>query len=120
MAKQPPAPKTRRVPQRTCIACRQVEGKRGMIRLVRTAEGVVIDPTGKQAGRGAYLHPVRSCWESVLKGNRIDQALRTRLTPEERRRLVEFMQTLPEADPRPEEADGGQHQVDAAMADQSK
>lgn len=83
------------VPQRTCIACRQIEGKRELIRLARTDEGVVIDPTGKLAGRGAYLHPTQQCWKTVLQGNRLGSALRTQISSEDRAALVEFMTTLP-------------------------
>ena len=89
------AVRPKHVPQRTCIACRQVGGKRGLVRLVRTEQGVAVDPSGKQAGRGAYLHRERRCWEVALKGYRIEQALRTKLSPESRRALVEFMETLP-------------------------
>ena len=39
-----------------------------MIRIVRSAKGSRVDPTGKAAGRGAYLHAQRSCWERGLKG----------------------------------------------------
>jgi len=57
------------VPQRTCIACGQVTGKRQLIRLVRTAESrVEVDPSGKSAGRGMYLCPVPECWETGQKG----------------------------------------------------
>jgi len=65
-----------------------------MIRIVRTAEGVQIDPTGKLAGRGAYLHDRRECWERGLKGA-LGHALKTMLTPDDRARLEEFMNTLP-------------------------
>jgi predicted RNA-binding protein YlxR (DUF448 family) len=53
-----------------------------MVRIVRSPKGVVIDPTGKIAGRGAYLHILRSCWESGLKGA-LASALKIELTPEE-------------------------------------
>jgi hypothetical protein len=104
MAKQAKGPRPKHIPQRTCVACRQVEGKRALIRIVRTTEGVVVDPTGKLAGRGAYLHPVQRCWAIILRGNRIDQALRTKLSPSDRQGLVDFMQTLPETDD--EQVDG--------------
>jgi predicted RNA-binding protein YlxR (DUF448 family) len=65
-----------------------------MIRIVRTADGVQIDPTGKLAGRGAYLHDRRECWERGLKGA-LGHALKTTLTPEDRARLEEFMNNLP-------------------------
>ena len=87
--------KQKHVPQRTCIACRQVEGKRGLIRLVRTDEGVVVDSTGKMAGRGAYLHPTQHCWRIAIDGNRLGSALRTQISADCRATLVEFMTTLP-------------------------
>ena len=64
-----------------------------MIRVVRTAYGVQVDPTGKQAGRGAYLHDQKSCWEKALKGS-LANALRCEITPEDRERLLAFMNTL--------------------------
>jgi predicted RNA-binding protein YlxR (DUF448 family) len=65
-----------------------------MIRIVRTADGVQIDPTGKVAGRGAYLHDRRECWERGLKGA-LGHALKTTLTAGDRVRLEDFMNTLP-------------------------
>jgi uncharacterized protein len=53
----------------------------------------MIDPTGKMAGRGAYLHDQRSCWERGLKGS-LAQALKTSLTDEDRERLQLFMAAL--------------------------
>ena len=89
---------SKHVPQRTCIACRQVAGKRALIRLVRTEHGVVVDPTGKQAGRGAYLHPERACWEVVVKGNRLEASPAHEAQRDNRRELLAFAQTLPEAE----------------------
>jgi predicted RNA-binding protein YlxR (DUF448 family) len=90
-------PRRKHVPQRTCIACRKVAGKRALIRLVRTENGVEVDKTGKMAGRGAYLHPVQTCWQVVLEGNRLGGAMRTRLSAENRAELFEFSKTLPES-----------------------
>jgi predicted RNA-binding protein YlxR (DUF448 family) len=83
------------VPQRTCVACRQVRPKREMIRIVRTSlEGIQIDPGGKRAGRGAYLCRNRSCWEIALKEKRLERALRSGLSDEERAALWDYAQTL--------------------------
>jgi hypothetical protein len=71
--------------------------KRAMLRLVRQPEGVQVDPTGKMAGRGAYLHNVRDCWEKGLKGP-LAHALKANLTPDDLERLHQFMQTLPKDD----------------------
>ncbi len=90
-----PAKRVKHIPQRTCVGCRSVQAKRDLIRIVRTPEGVVVDPTGKLAGRGAYLHRQRSCWERGLHGS-LAHALKTELTPADRERLLAFAQTLPD------------------------
>ena len=94
MAKKP-TKRVKHVPQRTCVGCRQVMAKRSLIRIVRTPEGLCIDPTGKVAGRGAYLHDNRSCWEQALKGA-LAHALKTELTDRDREILRETLQALPE------------------------
>lgn len=71
--------------------------KRSLMRIVRTADGVQLDPTGKLAGRGAYLHDQRSCWEKGLKGS-LAHALKTELTETERNILEQTLQSLPETE----------------------
>lgn len=83
------------IPQRTCVGCRTVLAKRELIRVVRTPEGVRVDLTGKQAGRGAYLHNQRSCWELGIKSG-VERALKITLSPEDKEQLIQYMQTLPE------------------------
>jgi predicted RNA-binding protein YlxR (DUF448 family) len=87
--------KIRHIPQRTCIGCRQVLPKRALIRLIRTPEGIRIDTTGKLAGRGAYLHNNKSCWESGMK-NSLAHALRTELTVVDLEYLRAAIANLPE------------------------
>jgi len=89
-----PVGRVKHIPQRTCVGCREVLSKRQMLRIVRTTEGVQVDPTGKLAGRGAYLHDKRSCWARGLKGA-LAHALKAELTNDDRVRLEEFMNTLP-------------------------
>ena len=76
------------------MGCREVLPKRSLIRIVRSPQGVQIDRTGKMAGRGAYLHDRKSCWERGLKGP-LSHALKTTLTEEERDMLSAFAVTLP-------------------------
>jgi len=90
-----PVQRVKHVPQRTCVGCREVLPKRTMIRVVRTTEGVQIDPTSKLAGRGAYLHDRRECWERALKGA-LAHALKATLSVEERTTFEKFMSTLPQ------------------------
>ena len=79
------------IPQRTCVACRQVRPKRELIRLVHIANGgIEIDTSGKRAGRGAYLCKNLECWQAGLRGNRLDYTLRTTITKENQEQLMRW------------------------------
>ena len=97
MSKQRNIPRQKHVPQRTCIACRKIDTKRGLTRLVRLPDGhVAIDPTGKRAGRGAYLCAERGCWETALKRKAVERALKIEmLDAEDRQMLQAHVTTLP-------------------------
>ncbi len=82
------------IPQRTCVACREILPKRQMIRIVKSLDGVKIDLLGKVQGRGAYLHDIRACWMHGLKGA-LAKALRTEITEHEMADLVAYMEDLP-------------------------
>ncbi len=90
-------PKPRKhIPQRTCVGCGQVQGKREMVRVVRTSEGrVEVDLTGKRNGRGAYLHKARSCWDAAIMGGRLAHALKVVLLDPDRQALEAFAVSLP-------------------------
>ncbi len=78
------------VPQRTCVSCGRVSAKRELIRLVRTPGGAEVDPTGKRAGRGAYLCSDPECWTRAIKKGRLESALRTKLSPDTREALLAY------------------------------
>ena len=87
------------IPQRTCVGCGQIRSKREMVRVVRTLDGgVEIDETGKRSGRGAYLCRRQECWEVALKKDRLEHALKTSLTDEEKATFEEFARGLPETE----------------------
>lgn len=82
--------KKKHVPQRTCVACRQVKNKRDLIRVVKTPDDIiVIDETGKLQGRGAYLCRQHSCWQNGLKQGSIGRALKISIDAE----TVKFLET---------------------------
>jgi predicted RNA-binding protein YlxR (DUF448 family) len=65
-----------------------VQDKRDLIRLVRTPDGeLVIDETGKQNGRGAYLCRQSACWEAALKGSEVARALKMEIRDREKEML---------------------------------
>ena len=81
------------VPLRTCVQCQQVRPKRELVRVVRTPQGdVQVDEKGKAAGRGAYLCRNKACWENALARERLDYALKAKLSSEDRERLVHYGQ----------------------------
>ncbi len=66
------------VPQRSCIICGTKLPKRELIRIVHTPQGqFILDESGKQSGRGAYICHNPLCWEQAQKSNRLSRALRT-------------------------------------------
>ncbi len=68
--------KVRKIPQRMCVGCREMKNKKDLIRIVRTPEdAIVLDKTGKKAGRGAYLCPDTQCFRVAIKGKRLQKAL---------------------------------------------
>jgi predicted RNA-binding protein YlxR (DUF448 family) len=70
--------KTKRLAIRSCVVCRSATAKGDLLRIVRTADGVVkIDPTGKASGRGAYICRSADCIAGAIKRKRLDRALRT-------------------------------------------
>jgi predicted RNA-binding protein YlxR (DUF448 family) len=91
------------VPQRTCIACRQVKPKRQLVRVVRALDGTVgVDETGKASGRGAYLCRSRTCWEMGIGGqprqggnSPLARALKITLSETDRAALLAYAEQLP-------------------------
>jgi predicted RNA-binding protein YlxR (DUF448 family) len=76
---------------RTCVECQQVRPKRELVRVVRSPQGEIgVDERGKAAGRGAYLCRSRTCWETAVTRERLDHALKTELTAEDRERLLQY------------------------------
>lgn len=88
-----PSGRKKHVPMRTCAGCREVTGKRQMVRIVRTPNGIEIDTSGKKAGRGMYLHRDAECWKKGINGA-VARALRIELTEADKKLLNEVLETL--------------------------
>lgn len=70
--------KTKKIPLRKCIVCQGMFPKKELIRVVRTPqEEILIDVTGRAAGRGTYVCKQETCmkpdtfssgkWKKVLE-----------------------------------------------------
>ena len=59
---------------RRCIGCYESKPKEELIRIVKTVEGkILLDFTGKQNGRGAYVCSNRECLDKIVKGNKLSK-----------------------------------------------
>jgi predicted RNA-binding protein YlxR (DUF448 family) len=81
------------VPQRMCVACRESQDKKTLVRIVRTSEGVFVDESGKLSGRGAYLHAESVCWERGLKKS-LEKSLKIEFSDDDRERLLQYQDSF--------------------------
>jgi len=66
-----------------------------LIRIVRTPERtIIVDPTGKANGRGAYICPRNECLEAAIKSKRLSKALEVDITPEVMTKIKEELEDL--------------------------
>lgn len=70
-------------PQRKCIGCEEMIGKKGLLRIVKDKDGnIFLDLTGKKNGRGAYICKDIKCFEAARKKKAFERSLKCRI-PEE-------------------------------------
>ena len=82
--------KQKKLPIRTCIACRQAKDKRELIRIVKNKEGEIkLDPTGKSSGRGAYVCKCESCFQLLKKKRLLNQTFKMEVAEEVYKKLEE-------------------------------
>ncbi|HEX3044204.1 MAG TPA: YlxR family protein [Bacillota bacterium] len=77
------------------MGCRTVRPKKELVRVVRSPEGsVLVDPSGKKSGRGAYTCPNLNCLELAFKGSLLDNALETSITAQMKEQLKSDLSKL--------------------------
>lgn len=61
-------PKTKKIPLRMCISCRELKEKRDMLRVVKNGDGkIFLDFSSKASGRGAYICNSPECIKKLKK-----------------------------------------------------
>ncbi|HLK60369.1 MAG TPA: YlxR family protein [Chthonomonadaceae bacterium] len=69
--------KPKHIPIRTCVACRETDEKRDLLRVVRQPDGsVCYDPKGKMSGRGAYVCARSECIALAKKQKKFERSLK--------------------------------------------
>ncbi len=72
----------KKIPMRTCIACKEKQPKKDLIRIVyNETEGLTYDLTGKKNGRGAYICRNLQCLDK-LKKETLQSALKQSISNE--------------------------------------
>ncbi len=64
----------KKIPMRTCIACRVSKPKRELIRVVKFNDEIKLDKTGKLNGRGAYVCNDEACIAKLKKQKLLNRA----------------------------------------------
>lgn len=73
----------RKMPERTCVITKEKLLKKDLLRIVRTPEkNIVVDITGKQNGRGAYLKKDKEVIEKARKTKILEHILETSIPDE--------------------------------------
>ena len=73
----------KKVPMRQCVGCGEMKSKKEMMRVLKTAEGhIVLDITGKQNGRGAYLCKAEECLKKARKNRGIERSFKMSIPAE--------------------------------------
>lgn len=69
--------KPKHIPIRTCVACRETDQKRELLRVVRLPDGTVeFDAKGKLSGRGAYVCASTECIQKTQKQKKFERSLK--------------------------------------------
>lgn len=73
----------RKVPMRKCTGCGGMKNKKEMLRVLKTTEGqIVLDKTGKQNGRGAYLCQSEECLTKAFRSKGLERSLKCAIPAE--------------------------------------
>ena len=69
--------KNKKIPHRKCVGCGQMKDKKQLLRVVRTKEEeFLVDETGKQNGRGAYLCISSECYQNAIKKKGLERSFK--------------------------------------------
>lgn len=72
--------KTRKIPMRMCVGCREMKEKRSLLRIVKSPEGAIsFDRVGKAPGRGAYICRSKDCLDKAVRQRQLERALETKI-----------------------------------------
>ena len=73
----------KKIPMRQCVGCGLMKSKKEMIRVIKTAAGeILLDKTGRQNGRGAYICDDKDCLIKARKNKGLERSFRQQIPAE--------------------------------------
>lgn len=79
----------KKIPMRTCIACRVSKPKKELIRVVKFNDEIKLDKTGKLNGRGAYVCNDEVCIVKLKKQKLLNRAFSCQIDEEVYDKIME-------------------------------
>jgi predicted RNA-binding protein YlxR (DUF448 family) len=79
----------KKIPMRTCIACRTEKPKKELIRVVKYGEEISLDLTGKANGRGAYVCNDKECIAKLKKQKLLNRTFSCQVSDEVYDKIME-------------------------------
>ena len=81
----------KKVPMRMCIACKEMNPKKSLVRVVSSKEdGVFVDSSGKKSGKGAYVCKTTACIAKAKKISALKRAFEREIPEEVYRELEKY------------------------------
>ncbi len=77
-------PKSRHIPERSCVACGSKMPKGQLVRIVKAGQGpITVDTTGREPGRGAYLCHTPDCWDRAIGKGALERSFKQSLSAQD-------------------------------------
>lgn len=72
----------KKIPLRQCVGCGEMKGKKDMMRVLKTDDGICLDATGKKNGRGAYVCKNGDCLKLARKNKGLERSFKMSIPQE--------------------------------------
>lgn len=87
----------KKIPLRKCIGCGEMKPKKEMLRVIRREDGdFLLDASGKQNGRGAYLCFSKECFQKAVKSKGLERSFKQMIPAEVYKSLEKEMEAFDE------------------------
>ena len=85
----------RKIPMRKCVGCQEMKSKKEMLRILKTAENeFVLDATGRNNARAAYLCSSKECLEKARKNKGLERSFKQTIPKEVYENLEKELENL--------------------------